>query len=99
FARTTLQAILASFVILAALVGDLLLAVNWVHHIAPAPIPWIGLPHVGEMLILPLLSTALTLALCLLQGFAWSNFRRYALPAPRLIVQFTVILLRSEEHT
>jgi hypothetical protein len=47
----------------------------------------------GELLILPLLSAALVLTLCLFQAFAWSNFRRYALPAPRLIVQFTVILL------
>lgn len=93
FARTTLQGILASFVILAALGGALLLAVNWAHHIAPAPIPWIGLPHVGEVLIWPLAYAALFFALCLIQGFALFNFRRYTLPGPRLIVQFTVILL------
>jgi hypothetical protein len=93
FTRATLQAILASFVILAALGGALLMAANWVHHVAPAPIPWIALPHVGEVLVLTLLSAALAFTLCLFHLFAWSNFRRYALPAPRLSLQFTLILL------
>ena len=93
FSRTTMKAILAAFVILAAFGGALILAVNYVRHIAPAPIPWIGLPHVGEVLILPLLSAALAFTLCLFQWFAWSNFRRCVLPAPRLSLQFTVILL------
>jgi hypothetical protein len=93
FTRATLQAILASFVILAALGGALLVAVYWVRHIAPAPIPWIGLPHVGEVLVLTLLSAALAFTLCLFHLFAWSNFRRYALPAPRLSLQFILILL------
>jgi hypothetical protein len=93
FTKNTMQAILAAFVILAALVGDILLAVNWVRHIARAPLPWIGLPYVGEQLILPLLSSALVLTLCLFHGFAGSNFRRHSLPSPRLSFQFILILL------
>jgi hypothetical protein len=93
FARNTLQAILAAFVILAAGGGAIMLAINWVHHIARAPIPWIGQPRVHEMLILSLLSGILILTLCLFQGFAWSNFRRHGLPALRLSIQFTVMFL------
>jgi hypothetical protein len=93
FSRTTMQAILAAFVILAAFGGAVTLAINCVRHIAPAPLTWIGVFHVGEALILPLLSAALVLTLCLFHWFAWSNFRRYALPAPRLSFQFTLILL------
>jgi hypothetical protein len=93
FSRNTMQAILAAFVTLAALGGAITLAINCVRHIAPAPLNWIGLFHAGEELILPLLSAALVLPLCLFQWFAWSNFRRHALPGPRLGFQFAVILL------
>ena len=93
FAKNTLQAILAALVILVASGGTLLLAAYWVHHIAHAPIPWIGQPHVGEVLMLPLLSAALVLTLCLFQWFAWSNFPRYGLNARRMVIQLAMILL------
>jgi hypothetical protein len=93
FSKTTLQAILAALVILIASGGALLLASYWGHHVARAPIPWIGQPGQDEWLILPLLSAALAFVLCLFQWFAWSNFLRYGLPALRLIAQLTVILL------
>ena len=43
--------------------------------------------------MLPLLSWALAFVLCLFQWFAWSNFRRFGLPALRLIVQLSMTLL------
>jgi len=93
FSKTTLQAILAALVILIASGGALLLAAYWVHHVARAPIPWLGPHPVEEGPILPLLSGALAFVLCLFQWFAWSNFRRFGLPALRLVVQLTVTLL------
>jgi ABC-type transport system involved in multi-copper enzyme maturation permease subunit len=93
FAKNTLQAILAALVILIASGGALLLASYWVHHVARAPVPWVGQFPGDEWLLSPLLSGALAFVLCLFQWFAWSNFRRFGLPARRLIVQFTVTLL------
>ena len=93
FAKNTLQAILAALVILVASGGTLLLAAYWVHHLAHAPIPWIGQPHMGEVLMLPLLSAVLVLTLCLFQWFAWSNFPRYGLNARRMVIQLAMILL------
>jgi ABC-type Na+ efflux pump permease subunit len=93
FAKNTLQAILAALVILVASGGTLWLAAYWVDHIAHAPIPWIGQPHMGEVLMLPLLSAALVLTLCLVQWFAWSNFPRYGLNARRMVIQLAMILL------
>jgi hypothetical protein len=88
-----LQAILAALVILIASGSALLLASYWVHHVARAPVPWVGQFPGDEWLLSPLLSGALAFVLCLFQWFAWSNFRRFGLPARRLIVQFTVTLL------
>jgi hypothetical protein len=93
FSRTTLQAILAALVILVAGGGAIWLAINSAHLVAPAPVQWIGQPHVDGWLVLPLLSMALALVLCLFQWFAWYNFPRYSLRVPRLICQFAVILL------
>ena len=42
FSKNTLQAILAALVILVASGGALLLAAYWVHHVARAPVPWLG---------------------------------------------------------
>jgi hypothetical protein len=92
FSRTTLQGILSALVILVASGGTLLLAAYWVHHVARAPIPWIGQPLMEEGLALPLLSGALLFVLCLFQWFAWSNFRHYGLPAFRFIAQLIVTL-------
>jgi hypothetical protein len=93
FAKNTLQAILAAFVILAAAGGAIVLAINWIHLVTPTLRLWIGHPHADEGLILPILSGALVLMLCLFQWFAWSNFRRHGRPALGLSVQFTVIFL------
>ncbi len=93
FSRTTLQAILAALVLLVASGGALLLAAYLVHHVARAPVPWLGWPPVQEGPMLPLLSWALAFVLCLFQWFAWSNFRRFGLPALRLIVQLSMTLL------
>jgi hypothetical protein len=93
FARNTLQAILAAFVILIASGGAVWLAINWGRHVAPAPIEWIGQPHADEWLVLPLLAAALVSMLCCFQWFAWSNFRRPGLPAIRLGLQFIVLFV------
>ena len=93
FARNTLQAILAALVILIASGGALWLAIYVGHHVARAPVPWIGQSNVDRGLILPLLSGALVSVLCLFQWFAWFNFRRYGLPVLRFIVQLAVMLL------
>jgi len=93
FAKNTLQAILAAFVILAAGGGLVWFAIYSTHYIAFAPVQWMGQPRVDEWLILPVLSIALICVLCLFQWFAWSNFPRYGLRAPRLIGQFAVTLL------
>jgi hypothetical protein len=93
FSRTSLQAILSALVILVAGGGAIWLAIYSTHHAALAPVHWMGQPRVDEGLILPLLSVALVLELCLFQWFAWYNFPRYGLLVSRLILQFTVILL------
>jgi hypothetical protein len=93
FAKNTLQAILAALVILAAGGGLVWFAIYSAHYVALAPVQWMGQPRVDEWLILPLLSIALISVLCLFQWFAWSNFPRYGLRAPRLIGQFAVTLL------
>ena len=93
FSRTTLQAILAALVILVAGGGVIWLAINSAHHVALAPVQWIGQSRVDEWLILPLLSVALALVLYLFRWFAWYNFQRYGLRVSRLIRQFAVIFL------
>jgi hypothetical protein len=93
FSKNTLRAILVAFVILAAGAGAIALAIRWIQLVTPTLRLWIGRPHSDEALILPLLSVALFLVLCLFQWFAWSNFRRFGLAALSLTVQFTVIFL------
>jgi hypothetical protein len=93
FAKNTLQAILAAFVILAALGGLIWCAIYSAHYGAFAPVQWMGQPRVDEWLILPVLSIALISVLCLFQWLAWSNFPRYGLRITRLIGQFAVTLL------
>jgi hypothetical protein len=93
FAKNTLQAILAALVILAAGGGLIWFAIYSAHYVALAPVQWMGQPRVDEWLILPVLSIGLISVLCLFQWFAWSNFPRYGLRAPRLIGQFAVTLL------
>jgi hypothetical protein len=93
FARNTLQAILASFVMLVAGGGAIWLAISTAHYVALAPVQWIGVPRVDARLILPVLSVALAMVLCLFQGFAWHNFLRCGLGVSRLIRQFAVLLL------
>jgi hypothetical protein len=93
FAKNTLQGILAAFVFLAACGGAIWLAINMAHHVALAPVEWLGQPRVDERLILPILSVALGLVLCLFQGFAWHNFPLYGLPVACLVRQFAVMFL------
>ena len=93
FAKNTMQAILAAFVILAVGGGGIWLAINTAHYVGLAPVQWMGQPRVDEGLILPLLSVALVSVLCLFQGFAWCNFPRYGVGVSRLILQFATILL------
>lgn len=93
FTKNTLQAILAAFVILAAGGGAIALAIKWIQLVTPTLRLWVGRPHSDEALILPLLSAALFLVLCLFQWFAWFNFRRFGLAALSLTVQFSVIFL------
>jgi hypothetical protein len=96
FSRNTLRAILTAFVILAASVGVFTLAVNemedvvdrlvrWLHWLGPVPLE--------EKRALSVVCGMLVYLLCLIQGFAWSNFRRHGASALRLSVQFAVILL------
>ena len=93
FAKNTMQAILAAFVILAVGGGAIWLAISTAHYVALAPVQWIGVPRVDVRLVLPVLSVALVLVLCLFQGFAWYNFPRYGLGVRRLICQFAVIFV------
>jgi hypothetical protein len=93
FTRNTLQAILAAFVILAAGSGAMWLAISTAHYVALAPVQWIGVPRVDVRLVLPVLSVALVLVLCLFQGFAWYNFPLCGMGVRRLISQFAVMLL------
>jgi hypothetical protein len=92
FAKNTLQGILAAFVILAAGGGAMWLATSTVHYVALAPVQWMGVPRVDARLVLPVLSVALVLVLCLFQGFAWHNFPRCGLGVARLVRQFAVML-------
>ena len=96
FSRNTLRAILTAFVILAASVGVFTLAVNgmedavdrlvrWLHWLGPVPLE--------EKRALSVVCGMLVYLLCLIQWFAWSNFRRHGASARRLLVQFAVILL------
>jgi ABC-type transport system involved in multi-copper enzyme maturation permease subunit len=48
--------------------------------------------HPGPELIPLLMAGGLFLMLCVVQWFAWSNFRRSGLPARKIIVQLVVIL-------
>jgi hypothetical protein len=93
FAKNTLQAILAAFVILAAGGGLIWLAIYSADHVGLAPVQWMGQSRVDQWLILPLLSIALIAVLSLFQWLAWSNFPRHGLRAPRLIGQFAATLL------
>jgi hypothetical protein len=93
FSKSTLRAILAAFVILVAGGLALRLEAAWLHQITPRLVRWLGHTHVKEGLILPFLCGALSFLLCLIQWFAWSNFRRCGPSARRLLVQFAVILL------
>jgi ABC-type transport system involved in multi-copper enzyme maturation permease subunit len=92
FSKNTLRAILVAFVILAAGVSAMVLMARGVELVAATLFQLLGRPHVEEGMMLSLLSGALALMLCLMQGFAWSNFRRSGPPALRLVFQFTVIL-------
>ena len=92
FSKNTLRAILVAFVILAAGVSAMVLMAREVELVAATLFQLLGRPHVEEGMMLSLLSGALALMLCLMQGFAWSNFRRSGPPALRLVFQFTVIL-------
>jgi len=92
FSKNTLRAILVAFVILAAFVSAMVLMAREVELVAATLFQLLGRPHVEEGMMLSLLSGALALMLCLMQGFAWSNFRRSGPPALRLVFQFTVIL-------
>jgi hypothetical protein len=49
--------------------------------------------HDGQVnLVPPVLCAGLLLVLCLVQWFAWSNFRRSGASVPRMVIQFGVIL-------
>ena len=93
FAKNTLQGILAAFVILATGGGVIWLAISTAHYVALAPVQWLGVPRVDVRLILPVLSVALVMVLCLFQGFAWYNFPRCGLRVTRLIGQFAVLFV------
>jgi hypothetical protein len=93
FAKNTMQAILAAFVILIAGGGAIWLAISTAHYVAIAPVQWIDVPRVDVRLILPVLSVALVLVLCLFQGFARYNFARCGMGVRRSIGQLAVMLL------
>jgi hypothetical protein len=52
-----------------------------------------NLSRPGPELIPLLMASGLFFMLCVVQWFAWSNFRRCVLPASKIIVQLAVILL------
>ena len=89
FSNNTLRAMFAAFGISAACVGVLLLMARMVEIIGPRLLPSMGFSGVNYGLILPLV----LIALCLLQWFALSNFRRQRPPALTLAGQLTVILV------
>ena len=94
FSKSTLRAILAAFAIIAVGVGaSALVSWGWADEAAPRLVLWTGRPHMKPCLVLPVLSGALGFMLCLIQWFAWSNFRRGEPSTLRLLVQFAVILL------
>jgi hypothetical protein len=93
FSNNTLRAILAAFGIIAAGVGVLLLLARGIAQAADHLLPKMGQHNANQGLILPLLLLALGFMLCLFQWFAWSNFRRYGVPACRIVRQLAVILL------
>jgi hypothetical protein len=93
FAKNTMQAILAAFVILAAGIGAMWLAISTAHYVFLAPVQLIGVPRVDVWLLLPVLSVTLVLLLCLFQGFARYNFPRCGLGVARLMRQFAVMFL------
>jgi hypothetical protein len=90
FSKSTMRAILVAVAILVASFGGLLqtawsLTGMLVHnerefHRLPAAL------H----LVPPLM---LLLMLCLTQGFAWTNFRRFGTPVRRLVIQLLVLLI------
>jgi ABC-type transport system involved in multi-copper enzyme maturation permease subunit len=100
FCKSTLRAILAAFGIVAAGCGAFALLASGTEETVRRVVAWIGPLHVGEGLlrvgasmVVPLLSVALGFVLCLVQWFAWSNFRRYR-PSPlRVLIQLAVVFL------
>jgi ABC-type transport system involved in multi-copper enzyme maturation permease subunit len=92
FSNSTLRAILTAFAIIVASFGVFFLVGTGVAKIEPLRF-WIYMhaPEVTKALIPPLLAGGLFLMLCVVQWFAWSNFRRYGLSARRIVVQLPVM--------
>jgi hypothetical protein len=92
-ARTTLQALLSAIAVLLAGVGTIVAAIYTIHHIARAPVPWLGHTPATEGLMLYFLAVAFVCGLALFQWCAWINFRRCGVRAVALIFQLTGMLL------
>jgi hypothetical protein len=95
FANSTLRAILAAFAIIVAGCGVCFLVgteavKNGTYLGLPQPIPYAA-DVLLSALIPPFLAGGLFFMLCVVQWFAWSNFRRYGPSARRIVVQFLVI--------
>ena len=92
FSNSALRAILAAIAIIAAGYGFCALVGTRVARIEPRQ-QWIlmCIPQVARALIPQLLAGGLFFLLCVVQWFAWSNFRRYRPSARRIVGQLMVI--------
>lgn len=83
------RALAAGGLIVASFSSVLLLG-SWVYK--AFPMLTYGPPPSRDF-VLPVLYAGLYLMLCLTQWFAWSNFRRFALPMRQIVVQLLAIFL------
>jgi len=96
FSNSTLRAILAAVAINIAGCGVCALVGHWVADLTSRSL-WMymhvsqDVSQISKALIPPLLAGGLFFMLCVVQWFAWSNFRRCALSARRIVVQLLVI--------
>ena len=98
FCNSTLRAILAAFAIIIAGCGVCLFAIKFgatviepgLKQFPPAPAHRPSVEHLTEVLAPLLAAGALFSILCLVQLFAWSNYRRVRPPVGEVVVQLLV---------
>jgi len=90
FSKSTLRAVLAVFVIIAASFGLFCLMASSANKVLRQFAA--GHAFSADNLVVPVLCAGFGLMLCLTQWLAWCNFRRFGLSVGRLIVQFLIVL-------